>query len=96
MTFIVVLICCITLVAIKIRYKGGTSNLLVETLECFSKDLPRHTDLEVVHHGDVSRRPLAQSVIHHRVPFGPGYATGRQNLIILIHTQRLPTKILHR
>lgn len=74
----------------------GISCLLVENLKHFLKDLPLHTDLEVVHHGDVSWRPLAQSVIHHRVSCDAGYAARGQNLIILIHTQRLPTKILHR
>lgn len=63
---------------------------------CFLKDPARHTDLEVAHHGDVSRRLLAQSVIHHRVAFGPGYAAGGQNPIILVHAQRLPTEILDR
>lgn len=52
--------------------------------------------LEVVDHGDVSGMRFPDSVIDNGVSLWTGDTTGRQNLVILIHTQRLPTQILHR
>lgn len=52
--------------------------------------------LEVVDHGDVSGRSLPDGVIHHRVSLWTGDAAGGQDLVVLVHAQRLPAQVFHR
>ena len=47
--------------------------------------------LEVVHHGDVCWGSGPEGVVDHCVFLWSGYATGGQDLVVLVHTQRLPT-----
>lgn len=50
--------------------------------------------LEVVDHGDMSVLP--DGVIYNSISLWTGDATGGQDLVILVHTQRLPTQELYR
>lgn len=52
--------------------------------------------LEVVNHGDVSGRCTPDGVIYNRISLWSGDTTGGQDLVILVHTQRLLTQILYR
>lgn len=47
--------------------------------------------LEVVNHSDVSGRCLPNGVVHNSISLWTRDTTGGQDLVILIHTQRLPT-----
>ena len=46
--------------------------------------------LEVVHHGDVR----GCAVVGDGVSLGSGDPAGGQDLVVLVHAQRLPTKVL--
>ena len=52
--------------------------------------------LEVVDYSDVSGRCFPDGVIYNSISLRTRDATGGQDLVILIHTQRLPTQVLYR
>lgn len=52
--------------------------------------------LEVVDHSDVSRRCFSSGVIYNRISLWSRNTTGGQDLVILVHTQRLPAQVLYR
>lgn len=56
---------------------------------------PWFTHLRSVDDYDVFRRPGAFGMIHNRVFLQTRDTTGRQDLIVLVHTQGLPSEILH-
>lgn len=51
--------------------------------------------LEVVHYSDVFWRPGALGMVHHRVFLQTRNTTGGQHLIVLVHTQGLPSQIFN-
>lgn len=54
------------------------------------------THLVVVHHCDVRGRLLGLAEVDDRVLLGAWYSAGGQDLIVLVHAQRLPAQVLHR
>lgn len=52
--------------------------------------------LKVVDHSDVSRRCFSTGVIYNGISLWSRNTTRRQDLVILVHTKRLPTQILYR
>lgn len=52
--------------------------------------------LAVMHNGDVFRGRGTLGVVHHGVSLQAGDPAGRQHLVVLVHTQRLPSHVLHR
>lgn len=53
------------------------------------------THLVVVHHCDVRGRLLDLAEVDDGVLLGAWYAAGGQDLIVLVHAQRLPAQVLH-
>lgn len=52
--------------------------------------------LEVVDHRDVSGRCFSDAVIYYSISFWSWDATGGQDLVVLVHAQRLPTQVFNR
>lgn len=52
--------------------------------------------LEIVHNSDVGGRYFPDGVVDHSVSLRTRDATGRQDLVILVHTKWFPTQVFNR
>lgn len=62
---------------------------------CPSSPARGPTHLVVVHHCDVHGRLLGLAKVDDRVLLGAWHAAGGQDLVVLVHAQRLPAQVLH-
>lgn len=52
--------------------------------------------LKIVDHSNVSRRGFPHSIVYYRIPLWTRDAAGGEDLVILVHTEGLPTQVLYR
>lgn len=52
--------------------------------------------LKIVNHGDVTGRDFPNSIVYNRISLWTRDAAGGEDLVVLVHTEGLPTQVLHR